>query len=109
MSKFHLGWFMAPGVTIQGWNTPGYSPGYDFTKPDVFQDAISAMERACFDLMIIEDSSAINYTYQNKMDFPLKHGAGVPKFDPVILAPFLIQATSKIGIVPTLTTTFSPL
>ena len=108
MSKFHLGWFMGPGVTIQGWNTPGYAPGYDFTKPDIFQDAIKAMERACFDLMILEDSSAINYTYKGTMDFALKHGSGVPKFDPVILSPFLIQATKSIGIVPTLTTTFYP-
>jgi long-chain alkane monooxygenase len=108
MSKFHLGWFMGPGVTIQGWNTPGYSRGYDFTKPDIFQDAIRKMERACFDLMILEDSSAISYTYKGTMDFALKHGTGVPKFDPVVLTPFLIQATTSIGIVPTLTTTFYP-
>ena len=39
MSKFHLGWFLGPGITIQGWNEPGFAPGYDWTKPDIFVDA----------------------------------------------------------------------
>jgi FMN-dependent oxidoreductase (nitrilotriacetate monooxygenase family) len=108
MSKFHLGWFMGPGVTVQGWNTPGYAQGYDFTKPDIFQDAARAMERACFDLFILEDSSAIPYTYKGNMDFALTHAAGTPKFDPVVLTPLLAAVTKHIGIAPTLTTTFYP-
>ncbi len=42
MSQFHLGWFLGPGITIQGWNEPGYAPGYDWTKPDIFVDAARA-------------------------------------------------------------------
>ena len=56
MSKFHLGWFLGPGITIQGWNEPGFAPGYDWTKPDIFVDAARALERACFDVFILEDS-----------------------------------------------------
>ena len=108
MSKFHLGWFLGPGITIQGWNEPGFGHGYDWTKPDLFVDAAKALERACFDLLILEDTSAVPYTYKGSMDFYLKHAAMTPKFDPVMLTPYLIAATSKIGLAPTLTTTFYP-
>ena len=78
MSMFHLGWFLGPGITIQGWNEPGFATGYDWTKPDIFVDAARAMERACFDVFILEDSSAVPYAYQGKMDFYLKHATMTP-------------------------------
>jgi len=105
---FHLGWFLGPGITIQGWNEPGYSPGYDWTKPDIFVDAARAFERAFFDVFILEDSSAVPYAYQGKMDFYLKNAVMTPKFDPVMVTPYLIQATKHIGLAPTLTSTFYP-
>jgi len=108
MSMFHLGWFLGPGITIQGWNEPGFATGYDWTKPDIFVDAARAMERACFDVFILEDSSAVPYAYQGKMDFYLKHATMTPKFDPVMVTPYLIAATKHIGLAPTLTTTFYP-
>lgn len=108
MSKFHLGWFLGPGITIQGWNEPGYGHGYDWTKPDIFQDAVRALERACFDLVILEDTSAVPYTYRGGMDFYLKHATMTPKLDPVVLTPYLASVTKHIGLAPTLTTTFYP-
>jgi FMN-dependent oxidoreductase (nitrilotriacetate monooxygenase family) len=108
MSMFHLGWFLGPGITIQGWNEPGYSPGYDWTKPDIFVDAARAFERAFFDVFILEDSSAVPYAYQGKMDFYLKNAVMTPKFDPVMVTPYLIAATKHIGLAPTLTSTFYP-
>jgi FMN-dependent oxidoreductase (nitrilotriacetate monooxygenase family) len=108
MGKFHLGWFLGPGITIQGWGEPGYGAGYDWTKPDLFQDAARALERACFDLIILEDTSAVPYTYQGKMDYYLSHAAMTPKFDPVIVTPYMAAVTKHIGIAPTMTTTFYP-
>jgi long-chain alkane monooxygenase len=108
MSMFHLGWFLGPGITIQGWQEPGYSAGYDWTKPDIFQDCARALERACFDLIILEDTSAVPYTYQGSMDFYLKNAAMTPKFDPVLLTPYLAAVTKRIGLAPTMTTTFYP-
>ena len=94
MSKFHLGWFMGPGVTIQGWNEPGF-PQASMTGPSrrLFQDMVRAMERACFDLFIIEDSSTVPDNYGGSMDFYLKNAVMTPKFDPVALTGFLIAAT----------------
>lgn len=108
MTKFHLGWFLGPGVTIQGWNEPGFPHGYDWTKPALFQDAARALERACFDVFIIEDSSTVPDSYGGSMDFYLKHAAMTPKFDPVALTPYLASVTTRLGIVPTLTSTFYP-
>ena len=108
MAKFHLGWFMGPGVTIQGWNEPGFPGHYDWTKPALFQDMIKAMERACFDLFILEDSSTVPDTYGASMDFYLKNAAMTPKFDPVPLVGYLAAVTKHIGIAPTLTSTFYP-
>jgi FMN-dependent oxidoreductase (nitrilotriacetate monooxygenase family) len=108
MAEFHLGWFLGPGITIQGWNEPGYSAGYDWTKPDLFQDSARALERACFDLLILEDTSAVPYTYKGSMDYYLKTATMTPKFDPVILTPLLAAATKRLGLAVTMTTTFYP-
>ena len=108
MSMFHLGWFLGPGVTIQGWGTPGYDASYDWTKPTLFQDMIQHLERACFDLLIVEDSSTIPENYRETRDFYLQHAAMTPKFDPAVLVPYLAAVTKHIGIAPTLTSTFYP-
>ncbi len=108
MAEFHLGWFLGPGITVQGWNEPGYAPGYDWTKPDIFQDAARAMERACFDLLILEDTSAVPYAYKGSMEYYLRTATMTPKLDPVILTPYLAQVTERLGIAVTMTTTFYP-
>jgi FMN-dependent oxidoreductase (nitrilotriacetate monooxygenase family) len=108
MAMFHLGWFLGPGITVQGWGEPGFGAGYDWTKPDLYVDSVRALERACFDLVILEDTSAVPYTYKNSMDFYLTHAAMTPKFDPVVVTPYIAAATKHIGLAPTLTTTFYP-
>ena len=108
MAQFHLGWFLGSGVTIQGWNEPGYPDTYDWTKPALFQDAIRALERARFDLLILEDSSTIPDAYGASRDYYLRNAVMTPKFDPVALVGFLASVTTHIGIAPTLTTTFYP-
>jgi FMN-dependent oxidoreductase (nitrilotriacetate monooxygenase family) len=50
----------------------------------------------------------VPYAYQGKMDFYLKNAVMTPKFDPVMLTPYLIAATKHIGLAPTLTSTFYP-
>jgi FMN-dependent oxidoreductase (nitrilotriacetate monooxygenase family) len=108
MGRFHLGWFLGPGFGVQGWNTPGFGRNYPIWKPDLYVDALRTLERGMFDMLIIEDSSMVPNVYGASSDFYLKHGIMAPKHDPVPLTPLLSQATTKIGIVPTLTTTFYP-
>jgi alkanesulfonate monooxygenase SsuD/methylene tetrahydromethanopterin reductase-like flavin-dependent oxidoreductase (luciferase family) len=63
------------------------------------------LERAAFDYVMIEDSSNIPYTYKNSHDTYVRYAVDSPKLDPSVLAPFMIQATSRIGIITTLSTT----
>jgi len=108
MCAFHLGWFLGPGITVQGWNTPNFAKSYDWTKPDIFRDGARRLEQAFFDFLILEDTSAIPYTYGGNMDFYLRHAAMTPKFDPVIVTPYILEATKKLGVATTMTSTFYP-
>jgi FMN-dependent oxidoreductase (nitrilotriacetate monooxygenase family) len=74
-------------------------------KPDLFINLSQALERACFDYVMIEDSSNIPYTYKNSHETYVRYACDSPKLDPSVLAPYLIQATSKIGVITTLSTT----
>jgi FMN-dependent oxidoreductase (nitrilotriacetate monooxygenase family) len=76
--------------------------------PDLFVDLARSIERACFDYLIIEDSSNVPYTFQNSHDVYLKYAAATPKLDPAVLVPYLAQATKRLGIVPTLSVTEYP-
>ena len=66
------------------------------------------MERACFDYIIIEDSSNVPYTYKGSHDTYLQYAASAPKLDPAVLVPYLAQATKHLGLVPTLSVSEYP-
>jgi len=111
MSKrpFHLAWFLSQGYGPKSWRSPW--PGADVARwmmPDLFTDLARGMERACFDYMIIEDSSNVPYTYKGSHDTYLKYAASTPKLDPAVLVPYLAQATTHLGLVPTLSVSEYP-
>jgi FMN-dependent oxidoreductase (nitrilotriacetate monooxygenase family) len=58
--------------------------------------------------MIVEDTLMVHDNYNESTEIYLKNGFGAPKHDPVALAAILSQATSRIGIVPTISTAFYP-
>ena len=106
---FHLAWFLSQGYGPKSWRTDW--PGSDIRRwmmPDLFVELARAMERACFDYLIIEDSSNVPYTYQGTHDTYLKYAASTPKLDPAVLVPYLAQATEHLGIVPTLSVSEYP-
>ena len=106
---FHLAWFLSQGYGPKSWRTDW--PGSDIRRwmmPDLFVELARAMERACFDYLIIEDSSNVPYTYQGSHDTYLKYAASTPKLDPAVLVPYLAQATEHLGIVPTLSVSEYP-
>ncbi len=103
---FHLAWFISKGYGPKAWRTPWGGPNPEsWVKPDLFVTLARELERAAFDYVMIEDSSNIPYTYKNSHDTYVRYAVDSPKLDPSVLAPFLIQATSRIGIVTTLSTT----
>lgn len=106
---FHLGWFIGRGYSPHGWNQPwSGSIGSDWMAPDLYLDLARAMDRACFDCLIIEDGSFIADAYEDSPEYYLRTAYAVPKSDPVPLVPLLGQATTHLGIVATITTSFYP-
>ena len=105
-SHFHLAWFLSRGFSPKAWRLPwAGDTAENWMKPDLFVDLARGMERACFDYLIIEDSSHVPYKYQGSHDVYLKYAAATPKLDPAVLVPYLAEATKHLGIVPTLSTT----
>jgi FMN-dependent oxidoreductase (nitrilotriacetate monooxygenase family) len=103
---FHLAWFISKGYGPKAWRRPwGETNPAGWVKPDLLVALAQSLERAAFDYVIIEDSSNIPYTYQNSHETYVRYAVDSPKLDPSVLAPFMIQATSRIGIVTTLSTT----
>jgi FMN-dependent oxidoreductase (nitrilotriacetate monooxygenase family) len=103
---FHLAWFISKGYGPKAWRQPWGGPNpFNWVKPNLLVELAQSLERAAFDYVIIEDSCNIPYTYQNSHDAYVRYAVDSPKLDPSVLAPFMIQATSRIGIVTTLSTT----
>jgi FMN-dependent oxidoreductase (nitrilotriacetate monooxygenase family) len=104
--KFHLAWFITKGYGPKGWRLPWGGPNpHKWVKPDLLVHLAKELERAAFDYVMIEDSSNIPYTYKNSHETYLRLAVDSPKLDPSVLAPFMMQATSRIGIITTLSTT----
>ena len=102
MSKrFHLGWFT--NFISDEWNTPFASGGQPWTG-DFYVSMAQAMERACFDYIMLEDTLMISDSYGGTMEAYLKHAIAVPKHDPAPLAALIGANTSKMGVVATMST-----
>jgi long-chain alkane monooxygenase len=107
--QFHPAWFLSQGYGPKPWRSAW--PGSDVARwmmPDLFLDLAPGMERACFDYLIIEDSSRVPYTFRGTHDTYLQYAASTPKLDPAVLVPYLAQATKHLGLVPTLSATEYP-
>jgi FMN-dependent oxidoreductase (nitrilotriacetate monooxygenase family) len=108
-SPFHLGWFLGNSYGVHGWNQEwGGADAEDWTQPDLHIDLARALERACFDYLLLEDSLFVPDNYGGSMDFYLARALRAPKNDPLPLVPLLAQATTHLGIVPTISTSFYP-
>ncbi|MGI4940167.1 MAG: NtaA/DmoA family FMN-dependent monooxygenase [Janthinobacterium lividum] len=101
---FHLAWFLQ-GSSIQAWGEPWTGNiSQEWMSADMFLDLARSIERACFDYLLIEDSIYIGQNWQNSRDIFLKNGMSVPRQEPTVVASLMMAATSRLGIVPTLST-----
>ena len=106
---FHLGWFLANGYGVHGWNQAwGGRTARDWASPALQIDLARALERACFDFLLLEDSLFVPDNYGGARDVYLRRAQRVPKNDPLPLVPLIAQATRHLGIVPTISTSFYP-
>ncbi len=103
-NPFHLAWFLQ-GSSIQSWGEQwSGNIGEEWMSADMFLDLARSIERACFDYLLIEDSIYIGQNWQNSRDIFLKNGMSVPRQEPSVVASLMMAATSRLGIVPTLST-----
>ena len=108
-SPFHLGWFLANSFGVHGWGQAwGGVTARDWAGPDLHIDLARGLERACFDFILLEDSLFVPDNYGASTRFYLERALRAPKNDPLPLVPLMAQATARIGLVPTLSTSFYP-
>ena len=103
-NPFHLAWFLQ-GSSIQAWGEPwSGNISEEWMSADMFLDLARSIERACFDYLLIEDSIYIGQNWENSRDMFLRNGMSVPRQEPSVVASLMMAATSRLGIVPTLST-----
>ena len=105
VDRFHLAWFL--NFVTDDWRGPWGSAGKDWATGDFYVEMGRDLERAGFDYMIIEDKLMVSDAYGGTMAADLKHGV-TPKHDPVPLAVLVAQATRRLGVVATMSTSFYP-
>ncbi len=101
---FHLAWFLQ-GSSIQAWGEPWTgNVAEEWMSASMFLDLARSIERACFDYLLLEDSIYIGQNWENSRDMFLRNGMSVPRQEPSVIASLMMAATTRLGIVPTLST-----
>ena len=101
----HLGWFM--NFALDEWNRPFSSGGAPWDG-GFYIDMAKAMERACFDYIMLEDTLMISEAYQGTSETYLKYAIMGPKSDPSPMAALIGHHTKNLGVVATLSTMAYP-
>jgi FMN-dependent oxidoreductase (nitrilotriacetate monooxygenase family) len=102
VKKFHLAWFTNFAVTE--WQNPMSSAGGKPWDGRFYVEMAQALERACFDYIMLEDTLMVSDVYGSSTEKYLKNAIHVPKHDPAPLAAVIGSQTSRIGVVATLST-----
>lgn len=98
---FHLAWFLQ-GSSVQAWGEPWTGHiGTSWMQPELFLNMACSLERACFDYILLEDSSYVGESFNGSTEVYLKNALSVPRQDPSVVAALMTHVTKHIGIVPT--------
>jgi alkanesulfonate monooxygenase SsuD/methylene tetrahydromethanopterin reductase-like flavin-dependent oxidoreductase (luciferase family) len=103
--SFHLGWFM--NFTPGEWDHPLGAGGSPWSG-EFYVDMAKALERACFDYIMIEDTLMVSEAYGGTAEITMKHALQEPKHDPSPLAAIIAAATRHLGVVATFSTLAYP-
>jgi FMN-dependent oxidoreductase (nitrilotriacetate monooxygenase family) len=101
---FHLAWFL--NFVADDWAGP-WGPGGDSWTGDFYIEIARDLERVGFDFVILEDKLMVSDAYGGTMEHDLKQGIA-PKHDPVPLATLMAYETTRLGVIPTMSTSFYP-
>lgn len=107
MKPLHLVWFLA-GYEPRGWLDPRWGNRYDYRRRELYMDAARSLERGCFDAILIADQPSIDDTYTGSLDPMLRSGQEAITGDPLVPLAFMGAVTNRLGLAPTMSTTFHP-
>ncbi|WP_371347175.1 NtaA/DmoA family FMN-dependent monooxygenase [Ancylobacter sp. IITR112] len=102
----HLGWFT--NFAVDEWTKPFTGGGGDPWDGGFYIDMAKAMERACFDYIMLEDTLMISEAYGGSNEVYLKHNIMGPKADPSPMAALIGAHTTHLGVVATFSTMAYP-
>ncbi|WGD31086.1 NtaA/DmoA family FMN-dependent monooxygenase [Ancylobacter sp. WKF20] len=102
----HLGWFT--NFAVDEWTKPFTGGGGDPWDGQFYIDMAKAMERACFDYIMLEDTLMISEAYGGTNEIYLKHNIMGPKADPSPMAALIGANTRHMGVVATFSTMAYP-
>ncbi len=103
--RFHLAWFC--NFSAGEWNH-SYAPATPPWDGKFYVEMAQAMERACFDYIMLEDTLMVSEAYRGTAEATLKHALQAPKHDPMPLAAMIAAGTSRMGVVATMSTMAYP-
>ncbi len=103
--RFHLGWFC--NFSSGEWNHP-FASGAPPWDGKIYVEMAQAMERACFDYIMLEDTLMVSEAYKGTAEATLKHALQAPKHDPLPLAAIIASNTTNLGVVATMSTMAYP-
>src|ERR1700755_63911 len=95
---FHMGWFCS--FTAGAWDD-SFAAGYSPWNGRFYMDMAQALERACFDYIMLEDTLMVTESYGESMEATLKFAQFAPKHDPAPLAALIGSVTRSLGVVAT--------
>jgi FMN-dependent oxidoreductase (nitrilotriacetate monooxygenase family) len=102
---FHMGWFC--NFTAGAWDD-SFAAGYSPWNGRFYMDMAQALERACFDYIMLEDTLMVTESYGESMEATLKFAQFAPKHDPAPLAALIGSVTRSLGVVATMSTLAYP-
>ena len=103
----HLGWFT--NYLTPDWNGPWSGRSSEtWLSGDFHVNVAKRLEEACFDYLLLEDSSFVSNTYAGNFELELKQMSRAPKNDPMPLAAAIARETRHLGVVVTANTSFYP-
>ena len=102
----HFGWFFSRGFGPQAWGRADYRWGYKWYRPELYVQAVQQLEQAGLDLVILEDALSIGNP--STIDLRTRQAYGGPKHDPLLLVPYLLNATRHLGFTPTINPVATP-
>lgn len=95
----HFAWFLSRGFGPQAWGQAAWEWDRPWTGPELYRQSARELEQAGFDLVIVED--ALSLGNASTLDLRVRRAYGGPKHDPLLLAPYLFEATRHLGVAPT--------